>query len=291
MNKNHQSKISHNKYRNTGILFELLIRKITADTMSNQDSKAVTLIKKYFVNTEIAKENKMYQMIYKSHNLSSVKAETTISTILEVNKSLNQIKLSKEKYNLIKEIKATFDIEDFFKAKISNYKLLSSTYTLLEANSSPLKNFETIINSKLNIIEHITLQDLTLNTTSNSDEYTQMDKGTRALVYKIMLEKFNTKFDNLSHEQKEVLKEYINNISNTTRLKTFINSKFTSLKESLFNSLPKIEDPTLKIKLKEIINLINPILESKILKDDNIVALLQYQELHSELKKIHNAKG
>jgi hypothetical protein len=284
------AQIKHNKYRNTGILFELLVRKITADTMSNQDSKAVTLIKKYFVNTELAKENKIYQMVSKSHNLSSVKAETTLSTILEINKSLNQTKLSKEKYNLIKEIKSVFDIEDFFKAKISNYKLLSSTYTLLEANASPLKNFETIINSKLNIIEHISLQDLTLNETPQSDEYTQMDKGTRALVYKIMLEKFNTKFDNLSHDQKEVLKEYINNISNTTRLKTFIDSKFKSLKELLVKSLPKIEDATTKIKVKEVINLINPILESKILKDDNIVALLQYQELHSELKKIHNAK-
>ncbi|MDB4232107.1 hypothetical protein N9795_00225 [Candidatus Pelagibacter sp.] len=285
------AQIKHNKYRNTGILFELLVRKITADTMSNQDSKAVTLIKKYFVNTELAKENKIYQMVSKSHNLSSVKAETTLSTILEINKSLNQPKLAKEKYNLIKEIKAVFDLEDFFKAKISNYKLLSSTYTLLEANASPLKNFETIINSKLNIIEHISLQDLTLNETPQSDEYTQMDKGTRALVYKIMLEKFNTKFDNLSHDQKEVLKEYINNISNTTRLKTFIDSKFTSLKESLTKALPKIEDATAKIKVKEVINLINPILESKTLKDDNIVALLQYQELHSELKKIHNAKG
>jgi len=285
------AQIKHNKYRNTGILFELLVRKITADTMSNQDSKAVTLIKKHFVNTELAKENKIYQMVSKSHNLSSVKAETTLSTILEINKSLDQTKLSKEKYNLIKEIKAVFDIEDFFKAKISNYKLLSSTYTLLEANASPLKNFETIINSKLNIIEHISLQDLTLNESPQSDEYTQMDKGTRALVYKIMLEKFNTKFDNLSHDQKEVLKEYINNISNTTRLKTFIDSKFTILKESLLKALPKIEDATAKIKVKEVINLINPILESKILKDDNIVALLQYQELHSELKKIHNAKG
>ena len=285
------AQIKHNKYRNTGILFELLVRKITADTMSNQDSKAVTLIKKHFVNTELAKENKIYQMISKSHNLSSVKAETTLSTILEINKSLDQTKLAKEKYNLIKEIKSVFDIEDFFKAKISNYKLLSSTYTLLEANASPLKNFETIINSKLNIIEHISLQDLTLNESPQSDEYTQMDKGTRALVYKIMLEKFNTKFDNLSHDQKEVLKEYINNISNTTRLKSFIDSKFTSLKESLLKALPKIEDATAKIKVNEVINLINPILESKTLKDDNIIALLQYQELHSELKKIHNAKG
>jgi hypothetical protein len=207
---------------------------------------------------------------------------------LEINKSLDQTKLAKEKYNLIKEIKAVFDIEEFFKAKISNYKLLSSTYTLLEANASPLKNFETIINSKLNIIEHISLQDLTLNESPQSDEYTQMDKGTRALVYKIMLEKFNERFNTLSDDQKDVLKEYINNITNTTNLKKYVDTKFTYLKESLLKLLPTIEDATIKIKVNETINLINPILEAKTVKDDNIVALLQYQELHSELTKIHN---
>ena len=283
------TQIKHSKYKNTGIIFELLVRKITSDTMSNHDSKAVSLIKKYFVNTELAKENKIYQIISKSHNLSPVKAETTLSTILEINKSLDLAKLSKEKYNLIREIKSTFDIDDFFKAKISNYKLLSSTYTLLEANVSPVKNLEIIINSKINILEHITVNPLIPNMPLPiANEFEGLDKGTRALVYKIMLEKFNTKFDTLSTEQKEVLKEYINNISNTTQLKSFVDSKFKTLKESLTKSLTQIEDATTKIKVKEVINLITPILESKTVKDDYIISLLQYQELHNELKKIHN---
>ena len=281
--------IKHSKYKNTGIIFELLVRKITSDTMSNHDSKAVALIKKHFVNTELAKENKIYQVISKSHNLSSVKAETVISTIIEINKSLDQSKLAKEKYNLIKEIKSIFDIEDFFKAQISNYKLLSSTYTLLEANASPSNNLEIIINSKLNILEHISHNPLIPQIPLPiANEFEGLDKGTRALVYKIMLEKFNTKFDILSSEQKEVLKEYINNISNTTRLKTFVDSKFKMLKESLTQSLTKIDDITTKIKVKEVINLITPILESKTVKDDYIVSLLQYQELYNELNKINN---
>tara|TARA_R110000772_G_scaffold6413_2_gene22346 strand:- start:965 stop:1828 length:864 start_codon:yes stop_codon:yes gene_type:complete len=281
--------IKHSKYKNTGIIFELLVRKITSDTMSNHDSKAVSLIKKHFVNTELAKENKIYQIVSKSHNLSSVKAETLISTIMEINKSLDQSKLAKEKYNLIKEIKSIFDIEDFFKAKISNYKLLSSTYTLLEANASPVRNLEIIINSKLNILEHISHNPLIPQAPLPiANEFEGLDKGTRALVYKIMLEKFNTKFDTLSPEQKEVLKEYINNISNTTQLKSFVDSKFKILKESLTKSLAKIDDATTKIKIKEVINLITPILESKTVKDDYIVSLLQYQELHNELNKINN---
>ena len=146
--------IKHNKYKNTGILFELLVRKITADTMTGQDSKAVSLIKKYFVNTELSRENKLYQSLSKTQNISEAKAESIISTILEINKSLNQVKLAKEKYNLIKEIKSNFDIDDFFKAKINNYKLLSSTYTLLEANLFPSHHIDTILTSKMNILEH-----------------------------------------------------------------------------------------------------------------------------------------
>ena len=284
------AQIKHNKYKNTGILFELLVRKITSDTISNQDSKAVNLIKKYFVNSELAKENKIYQTISKSHNISETRAEAIISSVLEINKTLDKNQLAKEKYNLIKEVKSNFDLDDFFKAKISNYKLLSSTYTLLEANSSPVKNLEIIINSKLNIIESVTLP-LSLNELSPMiNEFQDLDKGTRALVYKLMLEKFNTKFNNLSNEQKKVLKEYIINITDTTKLKSFINASFTSLKESLLKTLPKIEDATIKIKVKEAINLITPVLESKKLKDEHVVSLLQYQELHDELNMIHNGK-
>jgi hypothetical protein len=280
--------IKHNKYKNTGILFELLVRKITADTMSSQDSKAVSLIKKYFVNTELSKENKLYQSISKSQNISEVQAESILSTILEINKTLDRNQLAKEKYNLIKEIKANFDIDDFFKAKISNYKLLSSTYTLLEANLTPTKNLDDILLSKINILEHIAQTNAITIPQPTVSEFEILDKGTRALVYKIMLEKFNERFNTLSDDQKDVLKEYINNITNTTNLKKYVDTKFTYLKESLLKLLPIIEDATIKIKVNETINLINPILESKTVKDDNIVALLQYQELHSELTKIHN---
>jgi len=282
--------IKHNKYKNTGILFELLVRKITADTMSSHDSKAVSLIKKYFVNTELSKENKLYQSISKSQNISEVQADSILSTILEVNKTLDRTKLSKEKYNLIKEIKSNFDIDDFFKAKINNYKLLSSTYTLLEASLVPSKFLDDILSSKMNILENIAQTNAISVPQPTVSEFETLDKGTRALVYKIMLEKFNDRFNTLSDDQKEVLKEYINNITNTTNLKKYVDTKFTSLKESLLKLLPKIEDATIKIKVNETINLINPILESKVVKDDNIVALLQYQELHSELTKIHNAK-
>jgi hypothetical protein len=278
-------KIKHNKYKNTGILFELLVRKITADTLSNGNSKAAALVKKYFTKSELANENKLYQVINNSISLSEGKAESVLSTVLDMSRKLDGEKLAKEKYNLIREIKENFDMNDFFGAKIKNYKLLASTYILLESyNDKKFANPESIITSKITILEHITSHpDIKMSLSPLVEELMSLDKGTRALTYKIMLEKYNTKFDGLSKEQKEVLKEYINSASDAPKLKEFLNTKFKGISAVLKENVGKIEDPALKIKIQEVINLIAPILETRKLKDDHLVALLQYLDLSNEI--------
>jgi hypothetical protein len=278
-------KIKHNKYKNTGILFELLVRKITADTLSNGNSKAASLVKKYFTKSELANENKLYQTINNSISLSEGKAETILSTVLELSKKLDRDRLAKEKYNLIKEIKENFDLNDFFQAKIKDYKLLASTYILFESvNNKGFGNPESIITSKITILEHITsTPDSKISLSPIVEELMSLDKGTRSLAYKIMLEKYNTKFDGLSKEQKEVLKEYINSASDAPKLKEFLNTKFKGISAVLKENVGKIEDPALKIKIQEVINLIDPILETRKLKDDHLVALLQYLDLSNEI--------
>ena len=281
-------KIKHNKYKNTGIMFELLVRKISSDTMSNFNYKAATLVNKYFNKSELANENKLYQTINNSTSLSEGKAETVISTVLELSRKLDRDKLAKEKYNLIKEIKDNFDINDFFQAKIKNYKLLASTYTLFESiNVKGFGNPEVIINSKVNILEYITSSpDTKISLTPLVEELMGLDKGTRALAYKIMLEKYNTKFDGLNAEQKEILKEYIHSASDAPKLKEFLNTKFTKISESLKKNISKVTDPALQIKIKEVINLIDPIVENKKFRDDHMVALLQYVELSQEIELV-----
>ena len=279
-------KIKHNKYKNTGVLFELLVRKITSDTMSNSNSKAASLVKKYFTKSELANENKLYQTLNRSISLSEGKAESVLSTVLDLSRKLNREKLSKEKYNLIKEIRNHFDIVDFFGAKIKNYKLLASTYILFESvNNKNFRNPESIITSRITILEHISSNpDSKISLSPLVEELTQMDKGTRSLAYKIMLEKYNTKFDKLTKEQKEVLKEYINSATDAPKLKSFLNNKFTIISKVLNENISKIKNPVLKIKIQEVINLINPILKTRKLKDDHLVALLQYLELSKEME-------
>lgn len=274
--------IKHSKYRNTGIIFEMLVRQLTNESLTNNDTKAIGIIKKYFSKTELAKENKLYQTIIQSNNLNESKAETTINTIIDLNKKLDRKQLNREKFNLIKEIKNNYDIDEFFKSSISNYKALASVYTLFESNYIDDINPTLIINSRSNIKEYLIENQLPQNS-SIYNELSKMDKGERFLVYKLMVESFNKKYLDLDKDQKEILREYINNINNPNKLKLIIDKKLRNLKESLSKNTPKITDQITRIKTEETVKMIDPILESKKMKDDYIIALFNYQELNKEL--------
>jgi len=220
-----------------------------------------------------------------NQNLTESKSNTIIETVSKLSSKLDRKKLSKEKYNLIKEIKASYDIEDFFKASIDNYKTLASVYTLIESNFVEDPHPSIIINAKTNLLEYLVESD-SPKETQIYQELSQMDKGDRFLVYKVMLENFNKKYHDLGDEQKVILKTYVNNISNSPALKEFIDKKLISLKKSLIENSKRIEDKVVKIKVDEIINFINPILENKKMKDDYVISLLQYIELNEEISKL-----
>ena len=196
--------IKHSKYKNTGVIFELLVRQITSDTLSNKDSKAVNILKKYFVKTELGREYKLYETLLKNTNLSEGKAEIIISTILESSKHLNQSILKRQKYNLIKEIKTYYNVDEFFRTKLPNYKAQASIYILLEnytQDSSP--NISQVINNKLTLLEYLTSLSSNKQIIENEvmEEFKKQDKDVRVLTYRILLDKFNTKYGNLNENE------------------------------------------------------------------------------------------
>lgn len=281
------SKINHSKFKNTGILFELLVRQIASDTVSGKDSAAVNLIKKYFSKTELNKEYKIYQTLINTKLLTEGKAESLINATLDVSSRLNRTALKREKYNLIKDIREHYDIENFFKSKINNYSQYAAVYNLIEAhNSLEFIQPSQIIENKITLLEHITRKEVDKDSVKDRvlEEYASMDKGTRLLVYRVLLEKFNSKYSSLDDKQKTVLKEYINNISNTVKLKEFVNSKYSDLRKELTQLNKSVTDKTIQIKLNEVINLIQPLNKNQNVKDENIISLLQYYQLINELK-------
>ena len=282
-------KIKHSKFKNTGILFELLVRQIASDTVSNKDSAAIGLVRKYFNKSELAKEYKLYQALITPKNLSEAKAETFINATLEASSRLNKTNLRKEKYNIIKEIRESYDLEEFFKAKISHYKQYAAAFNLIEAhNSQEFTAPQQIIDNKITLLEHITRKEIDKEGVKDRvmEEYGNMDKGTRILAYRMLLEKFNSKYATLSDTQKTVLKEFINNITNTTKLRDFVNKNFTTIAEELTQIIPTVTDKTTQIKLSEVVTLLKPLDKTQNVKDENIISLLQYHQLIEELKAV-----
>jgi len=277
----------HSKYKNPGILFELLVRQITADMIANQDSKAVGIIKKFFTGTELLKEYNLYTAILKASKLNTIRAESLVNIVVEESKKLDNDVLDQEKYKLIREIKKHYDVENFFKAKIDNYKLSAAIYTLFEsARSKALTDPKQLVDSKSIILEHITDSVIKEERVEKkaATEFLKEDQEIRILAYKLVVEKYNETYKDLSTDQKDILKEYINNISDTAQLRTYLNKKLVEVKSKLNTLLPAIEDKVLTIKLKEIISLAKPILERQSVRDEHVVSLMQYYELEKEIK-------
>jgi hypothetical protein len=282
-------RIKHNKFRNTGVLFELLVRQIASDTLANTDSKAVKIVKKFFHNSELAKEHKLYHTILTAPRLSEGKAEVLVNTTVDMAKKLNKEQLLKEKYNLIKEVKKHYDLESFFKSKVNNYNVLAAAYTLFEvAMDNKFVEPKQVVINKLTILEHITKKQLIKEeVTEVATELNKEDKNVRLLAYRMLIEKFNSKYANLSTRQKSVLKEFINNISNPEHLKVYINENLNKVKTELTTLVKQVDDKTTQIKLNEVISLIKPISNKSSVKDEHLVTLLQYQQLAEEIKNVN----
>ena len=285
-------RVKHSKIKNTGILFELLSRQITVDVMNDSGkSKAVEMLKKFFnEKTELGKENQLYQILLKENYNSSRKAEKLVDAVLKAREKLQNKKLRNEKYNLIKEIKKNYIVEDFFRARIPNYKVYASIYKKFLAETTPVFNPVDEIDSTFSIIEHITRNKIKPRDTDSKviSEFKKEDKDLRLLSYQLMVDTFNSKYKNLNSMQRNLLKQYVNNISNTNLLREFVDSEVVKIKKILFKFLPMVTDKVTKIKLTEAIKQTDTLSKGKIVKDKQVVALMRYYEL---IKELHNVTG
>ena len=281
----------HNKIRNTGLLYEFLLRQITADVLNKDDkSKAISIVKSRFnETTELGKELALYNIVINKKFNNDAKADYFINEVIKERRKLNNSVLKREKYNLIKEIQSNYNLQKFTSSKVPNYKIYASTYKLFEFINSLSPDEKT--ESFFNLVEHITTdnKDIKLSETiSNLPD----DEDLRILTYKTLLEKFNQKYTKLSGAQKNLLKEYINNISNTNSLKDTLQVIVNELKKDLKTHSKNLKDKVVKIKLKEAIKSIDKFcgVDSKqnIVKDSHVLQTMRYLELVKEMKKSGN---
>ena len=275
--------IKHSKFKNTGLLFELLVRQITSDTLEGKNSTAINILKKYFVNTELGKEYRLYEQVTAYKNLTEAKADMIINTLIEASTKLKRSEIRKQKYNLVREIKDGYNVEKFFKAQVTNYKIFAALNNLIENQSSEKVAPETVINNKLTILEHLTKTPVIIQADELMEEYKGYGKDLRILTYKLLLDKFNEKYDHLTGKQKEVLREVITSVDNTDKLKEYYNSRITEVQSLLEGKITNIKDEVLKIKITEVLKYVKPLEKTEKVTNDCIINLLQYYELVNEL--------
>ena len=284
-------KLKHSKIKNTSILFELLTRQITADVLAGKSTKSVKIVKKYFnEDTELGKELQLYRILSEKHCTTESRADNLMEIVLESRQKLNNSKLRNEKYNLIKEIKENYNSNDFFNGRIPNYRLLASIYNIFQSQASPtVFNPEEVVNSKFTVLEHIINKRVNDKEIKEKvlSEYNKKDKDLRLLAYQILVDKFNQKYKTLNESQKNLLKNYINNISNTNSLKEFIDGEVVNIEKELNKHLPNVDDTITKIKLTEAVKQLDNLTKGKIVKDKQVLTLMRYYELVKELRDVH----
>jgi hypothetical protein len=283
-------KIKHSKFKNTGFIFELLVRQITSEIMSSNKSVAEKILKEHFNSKkELSKELKLYQYLINEKYNSESKAEKFIDTVCEARKRLDETKITNEKYNLIKTIKENYNIDEFIKSPVSNYKALASIYKIFEVTTSNEQYEPTdIVNSRFTIAENIINSSIQNKDSKLKDavmeEYKRIDEDLRAISYKLLVESFNAKYKSLTAEQKGLLREYINNINNTGKLNEYVNGEIGKIMTGLKGAGVKITDKVTKIKLAETISNIKKIKSVKRIKEEHLSALMMSYELLKELK-------
>ena len=285
-------KVKHNKIRNTGLLFEFLLRQITSDVLNKNNGHAVTIVKdKFNENTELGKELALYNILITKKFKSDSRADYFINEVMKTRDGLNNSRLRRERYNLIKEIQSNYDLQKFMSSKVPNYKTYASIYTLFEYKKSLSPDQKT--ESFFNLVEHVTTSDTSIKL-SETVQTLPDDEDLRILTYRTLLEKFNQKYTKLSGAQKNLLREYINNVSNTNSLKDTLKEIVKELKQDLQTHSKNLKDEVVKIKMTEAIKSINKFCgiddKSDVVNDDYVVQTMRYLELLKELKKSGNKK-
>jgi hypothetical protein len=282
-------KIKHSKFKNTGFLFELLTRQITLEILNNSPEKAKNIVSEFFGNgTELAKELRLFNLLINEKYNSETKAEKFIDAILDARTKLDEQKLAKQKYSLVKSIKENFEIDSFLSSPVTNYKVLASIHKLFEAKATNVLDVKDVFDSKLTLVEHVSTSTPSLKQKEDKlvEDYKKQEKDLRLLTYKILVETFNKKYSNLNDSQKLLLREYINNVTNTSKFGEYYSNELKNVVTELHSIYTTIDDKITKIKLKETINVLKNQKFGKKITDEQVSALMMGFELIKEIKNV-----
>lgn len=286
--------VSHSKVKNAGVLFEVLVRQITSDTLEGRpNSPALNILKKYFnANRELGKELQLYQAFFNTGRLSENRAVQFLDMVVAQRRKLDESKLSREKYDLIKEICDHYDLKEFLSCKVPSYKLHASIYktfvTEARHQMDTIMNIQDVASARFTLLEHL------LGTNAKSEpkesilieEFKNQTEDLRLLTYKILIDRFNEKYENLNDKQKDLLREYINDVSSQRTLVTYVKQQVPMLQKQLKYKLADVKDRVTQIKLSEVVTQLDSLGKNRSIKDNEITAMMIAYQIDKELDNV-----
>lgn len=289
--------IKHNKVKNTGILFELLVRRIASDVLDGKsDSFAISLVREYFhPKSELGKELQLYRSFFNSHKLSEAKAFSMLDLVLERRKVLNEKLLTTQKFNLIRDIKEHCDLKQFMAGRVPSYKVYASAYKLFEAATRDVTDpamftqLSELASARFVIVEHLKgelKEESVIKESSYTNVLKDQPEEIRHLSYKFLLERFNEKYSVFNDNQKQLLREYINNGTDVENFKQYIAQEADGLIKNITRHTKKIKNDVTRIKINEVVTQLKDIKIKTSIKDNHITALLIAYQISHELSSL-----
>ena len=279
--------LKHSKYKNTAILFEMLVRKLTSETLTSDKTVTVEIIKKYFgKNTVLSKELQLYNALIKESFKTEAQSLDFIRSCKDSHNKLNKSALRRQRYNLVKEISENFDFSKISKIRINNYKELASIYKLFEYNE--VDNPTQLLECKSSIVEHLLGKVEKLQETDVIlEKYKKHDKEVRLLAYKMLVDKFNKKYSGLDESQKSVLNKYIVHVNDSETMKQYFEKIIPGIKKQLKEQVSLITDKATKIKVDKLSEMLCNVETIKVIKESHVLTILRYYDLIKELKQVN----
>ena len=282
--------IKHSKYKNTGILFELLTRQITSDILSGRkEPKAIPILEKYFNrNKELGKELVLYLSFFNGKKLSETKSLDYINIVVDQRKKLDNRKLKEQKYHLVKEIKENYDLGKFLFNRVPSYKIYASIYKSFECavQGYTYDNVRELSSAKYTLVEYLCGETENKNIVIESEVVNtlrEQEEDLRLLTYRLILEKFNKKYKKLNEDQKNLLREFLNKGTDTSHILQLAKHEAKKLSDSINKKIEHVQNDVQKIKLAEIRNQLNNFESLKYVKNNHLTALMIGYELDSQL--------
>lgn len=284
--------IKHQKKRNTGLLYEFLVRAISSYLVEGNNAKssqALKILKKYYnKDTQLYNEFKLINALVKTH----VRSENTASSLLgeakNVARKLNHSQIDKEKSNLIRDINHQLNDPMFYDRTVNEYRIYATSNVLIKEWNSQHPDLE-----KLALYEEQVARWLTTEKKEEDSTLLEGSTGSNRLLIKVMLEKLNKKYEGVfNNEQKDICKSYLWSVTKDDF--NIVSNKLKSVTESLISTIDdyKLHNSTNTYICEKLNDVKNKLLTESFdsVDDSQVVRYMQYIKLKEELVGDSNDK-